>query len=710
MRLKQVVLSGFRAFASTTSVDLDADCVVISGANGQGKTSLLDGIFWALTGRLERLGSDEKLVSLYSETGGASVTVTLAHEAGDVVVARRFDGKNTTLAVRLADRVIEGQDLRQTLGRLVISPSELGAEGSASLAKALARSLYLQQDSIRDFINSDSDDTRFRVVAELCGLGRVTDLQSALQQERKAWTQATNQLEGQLAAKRTRLSDLRERALKLTTGDSSAETLSSTWAQWWQDFRMIVPSFSEPIPELGSAASDTALDRAVRSMDSVRLDALRRRDSLAEVIKLLGTILAGRPRGDLEGLRTALVGAESAESQAREALKAAEATNLAIEQDLLKAKSADRELRTLAELALRHLGEKCPVCAQAFERDSTIERLRAFLTSTPSSYLTLRDLSSLVQGLGERQRRTLDARNAVRQEESEASRFDQVQAELQRRLKQLEIEQRGELVEMRTELERLMQDATQRLSLIDSTRLAADQLSLSRARASELAQRQEVARQLAAAEKDVAESERAFTGRERAGRIAATISEEMREAALQIVDGELRRIEPLFQRIWAGIDPHPSLRAVHLVSRLNYGKGRLSMRMTDDVRSRSSESPESVLSSSQQNALAVALFLTLNLGTQSLPLATTVLDDPFQSLDDINLLGLVDLLRRLRGSRQLIVTTHEHRFAELLARKLRPIDDHQTTKLVEFDGWDRTAPAVSERDVSREASQFRFVA
>jgi predicted ATPase len=265
-------------------------------------------------------------------------------------------------------------------------------------------------------------------------------------------------------------------------------------------------------------------------------------------------------------------------------------------------------------------------------------------------------------------------------------------------------------VEMRTELERLMQDATQRLSLIDSTRLAADQLSLSRARASELAQRQEVARQLAAAEKDVADSERAFTGRERAGRMAATISEEMREAALQIVDGELRRIEPLFQRIWAGIDPHPSLRAVHLVSRLNYGKGRLSMRMTDDVRSRSSESPESVLSSSQQNALAVALFLTLNLGTQSLPLATTVLDDPFQSLDDINLLGLVDLLRRIRGSRQLIVTTHEHRFAELLARKLRPIDDHQTTKLVEFDGWDRTAPAVTERDVSREASQFRFVA
>jgi DNA repair exonuclease SbcCD ATPase subunit len=689
---------------------LDADCVVVSGANGQGKTSLLDGIFWALTGRLDRLGNDEKLVSLYSETGGASVTLTLANQAGDIVVARRFDGDKTSLVIRRGDRVIEGQELRRTLGQLVVSPGELGAEGSEPLAKALARSLYLQQDSIRDFITSDSDDARFRVVAELCGLGRVTDLQSALQQERKAWSQATNQLEGQLAAKRTRLSELRERASKLTSGDSSVDALSSTWLKWWQDFRELVPTPSDPTPELGSAASDPALDRAVRSLESARLDALRRHDSLAEAIELLNTILTGRPRGDLEGLRAALADAERAEAQAREALQAAEAANLVIEQDLLNAKSAERELRALAELALRHLGQKCPVCAQDFDRDSTINRLQAFLASTDSPGRTIGDVSPLVRALGDRQRQTLDARNAVRQEESEASRFDQAQSEFQRRLERLNIKQHGDMSEMRAELEQLKQDASRRLSLIDSTRLAADQLSLSRARASELAQRQEVARQLATTEKEVAESERLFTNRERTGRIAATISEEMREASLQIVDSELRRIEPLFQRIWAGIDPHPSLRAVQLISRLNYGKGRLSMRMTDEVRSRSSESPESVLSSSQQNALAVALFLTLNLGTQSLPLATTVLDEPFQSLDDINLLGLVDLLRRIRGSRQLIVTTHEHRFAELLARKLRPVDDRQTTKLVEFDSWDRTAPLVSEREVGREASPFRFVA
>jgi DNA repair exonuclease SbcCD ATPase subunit len=709
VRLKQVTLSGFRAFATTTTVDLDADCVVISGANGQGKTSLLDAVFWALTGRLERLGTDEKLVSLYSETGGAYVNLTLSTDHGDLTIARRFDGQNTTLTSTLADRTIDGDELRRRFGRIVTPASELGSGGTASFATAMARSLYLQQDSIRDFINADSDDTRFRVVAELCGLGRITDLQSALQQERKAWTQATNQLDGPVSGKRARLADLRERASKLAPGDASLDVLASTWIKWWHTLKEILSSFTEPIPEVGSTAADTALDRAVRSLDAARLDVQRRRDSLADALKLHETIVNSASQVDVAALRAAVVEAEGAEMKAREALKTAEVTNLAIEHDVLQAKSANRELRTLAELALRHLGQTCPVCDQTFARDATIERLRTFLTSTPTPERTLEDLSPLVETLSELQQRTLSAKDALRKAESEMTRLDQLRADFQRRLEQLGIAQASPF-NIRSELEQLMQDVTQRLSSIDSTRSTADQLSLSRARASELAQRQEVVRQLMLAEKDVAESERVLVSRERAGKVAASIAEEMREASLQIVDSELRRIEPLFQRIWAGIDPHPSLRAVELVSRLNYGKGRLSMLMRDASRGVSSESPEAVLSSSQQNALAVALFLTLNLGTQSLPLATTVLDDPFQSLDDINLLGLVDLLRRLSGRRQLIVTTHEHRFAQLLARKLRPIDEGQTTKLIEFDSWDRTAPLVTQREVGRESSPFRFVA
>jgi hypothetical protein len=44
-----------------------------------------------------------------------------------------------------------------------------------------------------------------------------------------------------------------------------------------------------------------------------------------------------------------------------------------------------------------------------------------------------------------------------------------------------------------------------------------------------------------------------------------------------------------------------------------------------------------------------------------------MLDDPLQS--DINLLGLVDVLRKIKARRQLILTTHDERFGVLLATR-----------------------------------------
>jgi DNA repair exonuclease SbcCD ATPase subunit len=72
MRLVSADVSGFRGFPQRREFDLNADAVVVVGSNGNGKTSLLDGILWALSGRIPRLArEDDHLVSLYSETGQA---------------------------------------------------------------------------------------------------------------------------------------------------------------------------------------------------------------------------------------------------------------------------------------------------------------------------------------------------------------------------------------------------------------------------------------------------------------------------------------------------------------------------------------------------------------------------------------------------------------------------------------------------------------
>ena len=123
----------------------------------------------------------------------------------------------------------------------------------------------------------------------------------------------------------------------------------------------------------------------------------------------------------------------------------------------------------------------------------------------------------------------------------------------------------------------------------------------------------------------------------------------------------------------------------------------------------SESNPALVLSSSQLNVLAVVTFLALNLSVPTLPLQLAAFDDPLQSLDNVNLLGLADLLRRVRSSRQVMISTHDDRLAGLLERKLRPVDPEQRTTVISMDGWSRGGPVVSQHDTPSDAAGLRLL-
>jgi hypothetical protein len=69
-----------RGFAERREFDLDASAVVVIGANGNGKTSLFDGILWALAGKVPRMPGDSSLVSIYSGTGHARALLRFQEE------------------------------------------------------------------------------------------------------------------------------------------------------------------------------------------------------------------------------------------------------------------------------------------------------------------------------------------------------------------------------------------------------------------------------------------------------------------------------------------------------------------------------------------------------------------------------------------------------------------------------------------------------
>jgi hypothetical protein len=119
--------------------------------------------------------------------------------------------------------------------------------------------------------------------------------------------------------------------------------------------------------------------------------------------------------------------------------------------------------------------------------------------------------------------------------------------------------------------------------------------------------------------------------------------------------------------------------------------------------------PMLIFSTSQANITALSLFLALSLAAGQSALPFVLLDDPLQSLDDVNVLGFADLCRFIREERQLILSTHDRRFADLLERKLAPRTTEQRTRVIRFTGWDRSGPSAESHEVDPELGLPRLL-
>ena len=260
-----------------------------------------------------------------------------------------------------------------------------------------------------------------------------------------------------------------------------------------------------------------------------------------------------------------------------------------------------------------------------------------------------------------------------------------------------------------TAISRTVAEAETLIQRLSGLQQIGESLALRLAQSSAMATIEELRREVNTLRRDIAVREKSITARARTGDLAQRVIEALREAASAVVEERLREINPLLQNIWARIDPHPAFRLVSFFSQVFRGKGQLSTIVTDPIEDKTCELPAAILSSSQVNALAVSVFLALNIGIPKPPLPVAILDDPLQSLDDINLLGLVDLFRRTKDHRQFLVSTHDARFGGLLSRKLRPGHQSGRTLVIELGTWSRVGPTVLMRDVKCDPVPLRLV-
>jgi len=708
VRLKLLEISGFRGFPQRYEFDLDAEAVIVVGANGQGKTSLFDAVLWGLTGELPRVGS-KHVVSLYSQTGGARVQLELSDRQGETLQVMRSVGEGQD-GVRFARGEEQfADDAAETALLSALWPHAVHSRESISaLTAATTRSVYLQQDLVREFIEGESHQERFRAVSQLVGAGSVSELTIALDKSKAAWSEATNSQAGVLEEKKRQLHarEAQLDGLASPTG-SIDEDLTHNWSLWWQNAGDHGALEGEA-PSLDSVEAPRLLDATMKRINAIRAALSRRIVRLED----LADSLAGVPDDlpvDLEQLRDEAADAEEEVVQARRALSAAEAAAAEHRSLQVAHREGVEELRALAEIALRHIDGPCPVCGQSHDVSQTRTRLEnAIATSgghedpdTETAVAVISEQLSQFEG-GQ-----IEAAEALRAAEAERRDRAVSEADLTRRMAELGIESGDQAG---AQFEALAEKGRKESAELDAQMEAGERLALELARSGERALRRELEATIEASRVEVRDLEADVEARLRTRDLAGRALEGLRDASAEVVSSQLEQIKPILQRIYRTIDPHPSLRAIDLRPTFSGRRGQLSATLTDPLEAKNVERPDAVLSSSQLNALAVSLFLSLNLGLPHLPLETVMLDDPLQSLDDVNLLGLIDLLRRAKDCRQLIVSTHDRRFSRLLAKKLRPVGANKRTRVIELDGWSRRGPTVTQIDAPSESQALRIAA
>ncbi len=719
MKTTGLNIRGFRAFTGEYDFDLDADVVLFTGANGRGKTSVFDAVLWTLTGSLPRLESqneDAPIISLYSDTGQARVALRLKEENKSVEIIRSDDGSGKQqIRVKMEENEYRGDKATSWILTELWPRAQTAEEASDAFSKALTRSVYLQQDLVRQFVEADTARQRFEAVSELVAAGRINDLNSKLDTQRRKWSSKTNDLKNEIEETREELETAKSQRQEL--GDPEGEDLDdlrNKWSQWWSDAQDLGVD-REP-PNVQDSNASSAIDEAIKTLNSLCRQAKRGISEASDLLDEAEEIPKEDELPDLEPLEESLAEARKEKEDAEETLAEAKESAAEKRREQLEQKEEIEELATLAELALRHIEGRCPVCQQTHSTEQTRQHLESLIERAgEENGESPPDITKIVQ---EELDRVSDAEKAVADAEEE---LEQAR-EIHRKVQQHDDELRewldnqnaslGDDESVANAVERVQKELRGRIDALESHVEIGEDLSLRLATVAQESRREELTQEIEELEAQLNELERELDSREEASDLADTFVDELEDATKEFVTRRLEDVSSLLQKIYSKVDPHPTFRAIRLITSFSHRRGRLKPYVVDPDSDIGDYDPFTVMSSSQINVVALSIFLSLNLGIPNLPLKTLMLDDPLQSLDDINFLGFIDLIRRTRGGggRQIFLSTHDDRLSGLLKRKLRPVEESQQTRVFSFLDWTREGPEIEESVIEREESPMRLVA
>lgn len=687
--ISRLRVEAFRGFRDAREFDLSAAAIIVTGPNGTGKTSFFDALQWGLLGSLERLESlrarrnVEHVVNQYRLGRKASVEIGLSLPSGPVAVKRTGDQGGSTLEFRRSDgKSLFGDEAEAELRSILLPNTEL------SLESALTTSGLMQQDVMRRVLEAKPAD-RYRQLTTVLGLGALEDFEDAA----KLVAKHASERESTARSEHAKIADALKQAQERS---AAAQARLTTRPQ-------IAAVREEAFGTLGTTPPGLHLSRnevSLEGPDDVRLAATAF-GYAADIIESTRTLIsqASQLRRGLGEVPTeeqvSSFRADVARTDA--ARDAAEAARGTAQGQLNAARLAAADVAQLAALAVPMLSDDCPVCGQRIDREHVERELRERAEATGTILELQEEFVELANAFSRTAAAATTAREVLAAAERQVAHWRQVRSAdlaaeaavdaLAEDLKVVKFDRYdiGTLVDVAEPALEYFRRARRVLhDLLEAFDRQSDQGAVERA-AAEIRSLEDV---LASADGQlVAESTRS--------KKLQALSQQTLEARVEVTEARLRSIQPLVANIFQRLDPHPAFKTVEFELDTYYRKGTTSPLVIDQVEDISAD-PLLIFSTSQANIVALSYFIAMSLSSEERGLPFLLLDDPVQSMDDVNVLGFADLCRHLRLRRQLIVSTHERRFSSLLERKLAPRAEGSRTKIIRFTGWDRSGPTVQE--------------